>query len=132
MDPHDVALRVGVSTNAITTRMRALEEAGIIRGYHADTDRSFLGWPITFYAIVGLMSQNATDLSAFEQLVASWREVRECHMVCGGGDFLLRIIARDTNQQNELTEKLVNLPSVRRLQTFAAIRTSRRLTGVPL
>ena len=68
--------------------LRRLEEAGIIRGYHADSDPQRLGWEIIFFAIVGLESQKETVLSAFEKLVAGWPEVRECHMIRGGGDFL--------------------------------------------
>ena len=42
-------------------------------------------------------------LDAFEALVTAWPEVRECHMIRGGGDFLLRLVARDTAHENELT-----------------------------
>ena len=75
----------------------------IIRGYHADTDPQKLGWEITFFAIVGLDSQKEAVLPAFEQMVAGWPEVRECHMIRGGGDFLLRLVARDTAHENQLT-----------------------------
>ncbi len=104
----------------------------MIRGYHADTDSQALGWQITFFAIVGLESQKEAVLSAFEQLVATWDEVRECHMIRGGGDFLLRLVARDTAHENQLTQKLTGSPTVSRVQTLQTIRTSRNLTGVPL
>ena len=112
--------------------MRRLEEAGIIRGYHADSDPQKLGWEITFFAIVGLESQKEAVLSAFEAMVAEWPEVRECHMIRGGGDFLIRLVARDTAHENQLTQRLTGAANVSRVQTLQTIRTSRSLAGVPL
>ena len=109
----------------------ALEEAGVIRGYHADPDPRKLGWEITFFAIVGLESQKETVLEAFETLVASWPEARECHMIRGGGDFLVKFVARDTAHENQLTQRLTGSPTVSRVQTLQTIRTSRNLAGVP-
>jgi len=127
----DLSKRAGISAPPCLRRVRALEEAGVIRGYHADTDPQMLGWEITFFAIVGLESQKEAVLSAFEQLVGSWAEVRECHMIRGGGDFLLKLVARDTAHENQLTQKLTGLPTVSRVQTLQTIRTSRSLAGVP-
>jgi DNA-binding Lrp family transcriptional regulator len=122
----------GVSAPPCLRRVRALEEAGIIRGYHADTDAQKLGWSITVFAIVGLESQKESVLADFEELVATWPEVRECHMIRGGGDFLLRLVARDTAHENQLTQRLTGMASVSRVQTLQTIRTSRDLAGVPL
>ena len=128
----ELAQRAGISAPPCLRRVRRLEEAGIIRGYHADSDPQKLGWAITFFAVVGLESQRESVLTAFEQLVASWPEVRECHMIRGGGDFLLKFVARDTAHENQLTERLTGSAPVSRLQTLQTIRTSRHLTGVPL
>ncbi|MBO0710360.1 MAG: Lrp/AsnC family transcriptional regulator [Acetobacteraceae bacterium] len=128
----ELARRAGISAPPCLRRVRRLEEAGIIRGYHADSDPQKLGWEITFFAVVGLESQKETVLSAFEQLVATWPEVRECHMIRGGGDFLLKLVARDTAHENQLTERLTGAPTVSRVQTLQTIRTSRTLAGVPL
>ena len=128
----ELARRAGISAPPCLRRVRRLEEAGYIHGYHADTDPPKLGWQITFFAIVGLESQKEAVLSAFETLAASWPEVRECHMIRGGGDFLLRLVARDTAHENELTQKLTGLATVSKVQTLQTIRTSRDLAGVPL
>jgi DNA-binding Lrp family transcriptional regulator len=128
----ELSRRAGISAPPCLRRVRALEEAGVIRGYHADTDPQKLGWEVTFFAIVGLDSQKETVLSAFEALVATWPEVRECHMIRGGGDFLLRLVARDTAHENQLTQRLTGSPTVSRVQTLQTIRTSRSLAGVPL
>jgi DNA-binding Lrp family transcriptional regulator len=128
----ELSRRAGISAPPCLRRVRALEEAGVIRGYHADTDPQKLGWEVTFFAIVGLDSQKESVLSAFEGLVATWPEVRECHMIRGGGDFLLRLVARDTAHENQLTQRLTGSPTVSRVQTLQTIRTSRSLAGVPL
>ena len=124
--------RAGISAPPCLRRVRRLEEAGFIRGYHADSDPQKLGWEITFFALIGLESQKEAVLSAFESLVASWPEVRECHMIRGGGDFLLKLVARDTAHENSLTTRLTGAPNVARVQTLQTIRTSRSLAGVPL
>ena len=128
----ELARLAGISAPPCLRRVRRLEEAGLIRGYHADSDPQKLGWEITFFAIVGLDSQKEAVLAAFEQLVAGWPEVRECHMIRGGGDFLLRLVARDTAHENQLTQRLTGAPTVSKVQTLQTIRTSRNLAGVPL
>jgi DNA-binding Lrp family transcriptional regulator len=127
----ELSRHAGVSAPPCLRRVRVLEQAGVIRGYHADTDPQKLGWEITFFAIVGLDSQKEAVLAAFEQTAATWVEVRECHMIRGGGDFLLKLVARDTAHENQLTQRLTGLPTVSRVQTLQTIRTSRSLAGVP-
>ena len=128
----ELARRADITAPPCLRRVRRLEEAGIIRGYHADTDPQKLGWSVVFFVIVGLESQKEAVLTEFERVVAGWAEVRECHMIRGGGDFLLRLVARDTAHENRLTERLTALPTVSRVQTLQTIRTSRNVPGVPL
>jgi DNA-binding Lrp family transcriptional regulator len=128
----ELARRVGLSAPPCLRRVRRLEEQGIIRGYHADLDPQVLGWQITFFALVGLETQKEAVLSAFERMVTSWPEVRECHMIRGGGDFLLRLVARDTQHENALTSRLTEAPHVLRVQTLQTIRTACDLSGVPV
>lgn len=123
--------RVGLSPPPCLRRMRALIRAGVIRGFHADVDADTLGWKLTVFAVVQLDSQHEDALAAFEQAVAAWPEVRECHMIRGGGDFLIRLVARDAEHENELTQQLTRVASVNRVQTLRTIRTSHRLAGVP-
>ncbi len=128
----ELARRAGISAPPCLRRVRRLEEAGIIRGYHADTDPQRLGWEVTFFVIVGLESQREAALAAFEALVGTWPEVRECHMIRGGGDFLLKLVARGTAQENALTTRLTEAENVARIQTLQTIRTSRSAAGVPI
>ncbi|MFC7474380.1 Lrp/AsnC family transcriptional regulator [Dankookia sp. GCM10030260] len=128
----ELARRVGLSAPPCLRRVRRLEEERIIRGYHADLDPVALGYEITFFALVGLESQKEAMLSAFEHRVRGWPEVRECHMIRGGGDFLLRLVARDTAHENVLTSRLTAADEVARVQTLQTIRTSKDEAGVPI
>ena len=128
----ELARRVELSAPPCLRRVRRLEEAGVIRGYHADLDPAALEFEITFFALVGLESQKEAVLTAFEAMVQDWPEVRECHMIRGGGDFLLRLVALDTAHENQLTARLTAAPAVSRVQTLQTIRTSKDLAGVPI
>ncbi|WP_160120839.1 Lrp/AsnC family transcriptional regulator [Rhodovarius lipocyclicus] len=128
----ELARRVGLSAPPCLRRMRRLEEVGIIRGYHADVAPEPLGYEITFFALVGLDSQKQAVLDGFESEVTGWPEVRECHMIRGGGDFLLRLVARDTAHENQLTSRLTGAPMVSRVQTLQTIRTAKQSAGVPV
>ncbi|MBS7810961.1 Lrp/AsnC family transcriptional regulator [Roseococcus pinisoli] len=127
----ELASRVGLSAPPCLRRVRRLEEAGVLRGYHADVEPAALGFEVTFFAIVGLESQKQAVLDAFEADVVAWPEVRECHMIRGGGDFLLRLVARGTPHENELTNRLTSAANVLKVQTLQTIRTGKNAAGVP-
>ncbi|MGB0697375.1 MAG: Lrp/AsnC family transcriptional regulator [Rhodospirillaceae bacterium] len=129
----ELAKRAGISAPPCLRRVRALEEAGYIRGYHADLNPSILGYNVTVFAHVGLNSQAESDLKAFETLVEGWPEVRECHMLAGETDFLLKIVALDWDDyQRFLTSKLTPAPNVAHVKSALAIRTGKNLPGVPV
>ena len=109
----ELAERAGISAPPCLRRVRALEEAGFIRGYHAEVNPEALGFGVTVFAQVGLATQAEPDLKAFEALIASWPEVREAHMLAGETDFLLKIVAADWDSyQRFLTTKLTAAPNV--------------------
>src|SRR5204863_3641523 len=83
-----LARQVGISPPPCLRRVRALEAAGFIRGYHADLAPEALGFHVIVFAQIGLQSQAESDLQAFEALVATWPEVRDAHMLAGETDFL--------------------------------------------
>ena len=113
--------------------MRALEEAGFIRGYHADLNPEALGFGVTVFAQVGLSSQAETDLKRFEDMVSAWPEVRECHMLAGETDFLLKIVAEDWDAyQRFLTTKLTSAPNVSHVKSLMVFRTAKHKPGVPI
>jgi DNA-binding Lrp family transcriptional regulator len=129
----ELAARVGLTAPPCLRRVRALEEEGVIRGYHADLSPAALGWPITVFAMVSLKSQAEADLRAFEAHAAGLREVRECHMLNGEIDFILKVVARDLSGfQRFLTEQLTSAPNVASVKTSLTIRTSKAEIGVPV
>ncbi len=129
----ELARRAEISAPPCLRRVRALEEAGYIRGYHADINPEALGFGVTVFAQVGLSSQAESDLRAFEELVQAWPEVRECHMLAGETDFLLRIVAVDWDAyQRFLTTRLTAAPNVSHVKSSLAIRTCKNVPGVPI
>ena len=129
----ELAERAGISAPPCLRRVRALEAAGYISGYHADINPDLMGFRVTVFAHVGLSSQAEVDLKSFEELVDGWSHVRECYMLAGETDFLLKIVAEDWDAyQRFLTTELTAAPNVNHVKTALAIRTSKRLPGVPI
>ena len=129
----ELADRVGLTAPPCLRRVRALEETGVIQGYRAQLDPARLGYPITVFAMVSLRSQAEHDLAAFERHVGAIPEVRECHMLNGEIDFILKIVAADLNAfQTILTTQLTAAPNVASVKTSLTIRTAKSLSGVPV
>jgi len=128
----DLAKRAGISAPPCLRRVRALEEDGLILGYHAELEPAKLGFKEMFFALVGLSSQAQSVLKTFEDTVASWPEVRECHMIRGGGDFLLKVVARDKEHRDDLTMRLTSADGVVKVTTLETIRTSKDEPGAPV
>jgi len=128
----ELAKRVGISAPPCLRRVRSLEEAGLIRGYHAEVDARELGFEVQVFAMVGLASQAEADLSAFEAQCRAWPLVRECHMLNGEVDFILKCVAPDLSSfQSFLTGQLLTTPTVASVKTSRAIRGAKAEPGVP-
>ena len=129
----DLAKRVGISAPPCLRRVRALEEAGIIKGYHADINPASLGYGISVFAQVGLNSQAEEDLKKFEATVQGWDMVIECHLVSGESDYILKIVAEDWDgYQKFLTTCLTAAPNVSHVKSALGVRTSKWRAGVPV
>lgn len=129
----DLAKRAGISAPPCLRRVRALEKAGVIRGYHADINPESLGFTVSVFALVGLNSQAEQDLKSFEGLVGTWPNVRECHMLAGEADFLLKIVAEDWDAyQKFLTTRLTSAPNVSHVKSLMVFRTAKHTPGVPI
>ncbi|QYX57859.1 Lrp/AsnC family transcriptional regulator [Roseovarius sp. SCSIO 43702] len=128
----ELAKRVGISAPPCLRRVRTLEEAGYIRGYHAEVDASELGFEVQVFASVGLVSQAEADLSAFEARCRDWPLVRECHMLNGEVDFILKCVAPDLSTfQRFLTGELTAAENVASVKTSLVIRCAKDEPGVP-
>ena len=129
----DLAKRAGISAPPCLRRVRGLEDAGIIKGYHADIDADALCYSVNVFAFVGLTSQAESDLQDFEEMVSAWPQVRECHMLMGETDFVLKIVAHDWDDfQKFLTSKLTPATNVSHVKTALSIRSAKNLPGVPI
>ncbi|MDW3225049.1 MAG: Lrp/AsnC family transcriptional regulator [Paracoccaceae bacterium] len=128
----ELANRVGISAPPCLRRVRSLEEAGFIKGYHADVDARELGFEVQVFAMVGLASQAESDLTAFEDRCRAWPLVRECHMLNGEVDFVLKCAAPDLSTfQRFLTSDLLTTPNVESVKTSLVIRGAKDEPGVP-
>ncbi|MGH1577902.1 Lrp/AsnC family transcriptional regulator [Planktotalea sp.] len=128
----ELAKRVGISAPPCLRRVRTLEEAGYIKGYHADVDSRELGFEVQVFAMVGLQSQAESDLSAFEAQCRNWPLVRECHMLNGEVDFILKCVAPDLSSfQSFLTSDLLTTENVGSVKTSLVIRGAKDEPGVP-
>jgi DNA-binding Lrp family transcriptional regulator len=129
----DLATRTGLTAPPCLRRVRALEENGTILGYHADLDPVALGYGITVFVMVSLRSQAEADLRAFEDHCAALPQVRECHMLNGEIDFILKVVAHDLQEfQTFLTSTLTPAPNVESVKTSFVIRTALNRPGVPV
>ena len=128
----ELARRVGISAPPCLRRVRTLEEQGFIRGYHAEVEPRELGFEVQVFAMVGLASQAEADLTAFEDRCRAWPLVRECHMLNGEVDFILKCAAPDLSSfQRFLTGELLTTPNVASVKTSLVIRVAKDEPGVP-
>lgn len=128
----ELARRVGISAPPCLRRVRALEEAGLIQGYHAVVDARQLGFEVQVYAMVSLVRQAESDLAAFEALCLDWPLIRECHMLNGEIDFILKCVAPDLSTfQSFLTGQLTAAENVASVKTSLVIRGAKDVPGVP-
>jgi DNA-binding Lrp family transcriptional regulator len=128
-----LAARIGITPPPCLRRVRALEEAGYITGYHARVDERRLCFAVTAYAMVGLYSQSEADLRAFENRVLAWPLVRGCDYLAGETDFMLRCVAPDLPAfQDFVTRELTAAPNVSTVKTFVSIRGVKHDPGIPL
>ena len=128
----ELARRVGISAPPCLRRVRALEEAGFIRGYRALLDEKLLGYEVTVFAMVHLTSQAEADLNEFEAFVRAAPLVRECWMLSGEIDFILKCVAPNLAAFQAFVAELTAAPAVRNVKTSLVLRNSKDAAMVPL
>jgi DNA-binding Lrp family transcriptional regulator len=128
-----LAQRVGITPPPCLRRVRALEEAGLITGYHAIVDEKRIGFSVTVFVSVALHNQSDTDLRAFENACLTWPMVRECYMLSGETDYHLKCVARDLGEfEAFLRNELGATPNVASVKTAITIRRTKLEAGVPI
>lgn len=129
----ELSRRAKITAPPCLRRMRALEKAGFIKGYHAELDAKSLGYEVTGFVFVGLTSQADGVLKHFEEQVRGWPAVRECHMLSGEVDYLLKCVAKDLSSfQSFITETLTAAKNVVSVKTALVSRVSKIEPGIPL
>jgi DNA-binding Lrp family transcriptional regulator len=128
----ELARRVGISAPPCLRRVRALEEAGYITGYRALLDGKRLGYEVMAFAMVHLASQAEADLKAFEDFVRKEPLVRECWMLSGEIDFILKCVAPNLGTFQSFVARLTAEPHVRNVKTSLTLRSSKDAATVPL
>lgn len=128
-----IAEKAGISAPPCLRRIRAMEDAGYIKGYHAILDAHALDYPVTVFANVGLASHADKDLKKFEEMVNGCERIRESYMMTGDTDFMLKIVAKSWDDYQEfLTKELTAVPNVHHVKSSLAIRSTKCKVGVPV
>ncbi len=129
----DLSKNAGISAPPCLRRVRALEDNGFIKSYHAKIDNASMGFGLTVFAMIKLKSQAESDLKKFEEDCLSLERVRECHMLSGEVDFMLRIVTTDWDSyQLFLTERLTALDNIESVKTMPLVRSSKEVPGIPI
>ncbi len=129
----ELAEHAGISAPPCLRRVRKLEEAGFIKGYYADLDPAAMGYSVTVFAHIKLSAQAEGDLRKFEEAISAMPLVRECHMMTGETDYMLKIVARDWDAYQEfLTTRLTSAPNVASVKSSLRIRVTQDVPGVPV
>ena len=129
----ELAEKAGISAPPCLRRVRALEDQGIIQGYHAEVKPASLGYTVTVFTHIGLDNQNDDELRKFEKLVQDWDRVRECYLISGDSDFLLKVVAKDWDDyQQFLTTRLTSAPNIKHVRSSMGVRTCKHNPGVPI
>ncbi|MFA5041010.1 MAG: Lrp/AsnC family transcriptional regulator [Bdellovibrionales bacterium] len=125
--------KVGISPPPCLRRVRALEEAGYIRGYYADIASDKMGFGITVFTMVSLTNHGENDITHFSKLIEGWPQVREAYLMTGDTDFLLKIVAEDWEAfQKFLTSQIVGAPNVAHVKSMPAMHRVKYAPGVPI
>lgn len=133
MSNADLSERVNLSPSACHRRVQRLEKEGYIRDYVAMVDPRKIGLPTMAFVEITLSGQADELLEAFEREVALVPEVLECHLMAGKSDYVLKVVARDTDDFARIhRQKLARLPGVQGMQSSFALRTVFKTTALPV
>ena len=118
-----LAERVGLSPSPCLRRVRALEEAGIVRGYRAILDRGAIGLGLTVFVEITVAQHSREHARVLQEALAALPEVVACHMVTGAADFLAEIAVPDLAAfERLLTERLLVLPMIQSIRSNVVLR----------
>ena len=122
--------QVGLSAPSVVDRIKKLEHAGVITGYHAALDSQEVGLDVT--AFIGVEHAELADVTRFEELVSALEGILECHHVTGQHTFLLKAKIENTGALEQLISQIRNIPGVARTETMVVLSTHIERSQVPL
>ena len=129
----DLAEAVNLSPSACHRRVQRLERDGYIRDYVALLNARKVGLPTTVFVEITLQAQADEVLEAFETAVAKVPDVLECHLMAGSADYILKVVAEDTEDFARIHRQyLTRLPGVAQMQSSFALRTVFKTTALPV
>lgn len=129
----EIAERVGSSASSVWRRIRTMEEAGVIDGFHVAVTAEALGYAETVMVYVSLSKHSDTDIEAFTKLVDNTPEVLECYAVTGDHDFLLKVLAEDVRTfYRFLEETLMNKDYIDRTSSTVVMNKIKESRVIPV
>jgi Lrp/AsnC family transcriptional regulator, leucine-responsive regulatory protein len=128
-----LAQEIGLSPAPTLERVKKLEQAGIIKSYHATVDNARVGLGVSTFVMVSLKGHNKENIEKFVKAIAKIEEVIECHHVTGAGDFILKIVSSDIpSYQQLMLDKVTNIEVVDSMQSLVILSTFKDSKILPI
>ena len=129
----ELASRVGLSAAPCWRRVRALEESGFIKGYHAEIDRHKIGLGVLAFVRLDAERNRGDVTRELEEAIKKLPQVVSCHYISGSGTFELQVVAQDLDSfSNFALKQLINLPNVKDLHTSFSLGEVKASSTLPL
>ena len=128
----ELADKVGLSSSPCWRRVKALEQAGIIKGYAALLDAKTVGLSVNVFMSVSLSTQNEKSLKEFERAAAARPEVMECYLMTGDSDYLLRVVVPDLEAYERFVMDFTKIAGIAQIRSSFALRPVKQGTALPL
>lgn len=129
----ELAAELGLTKTPVYDRVRRLEEGGLIKKYVAVLEKSVLPSYMVVFCSVSLESQKLEAIESFSAAVSNFSEVKECYLMGGASDFLLKLIVRDLNDYHQFSSgKLAALPNISQIQSSFVLNEIKNSTVVPI
>lgn len=128
-----LAQEIGLSPAPTLERVKKLENANIIKSYHATIDHASVGLGVSTFVMVSLKGHNKENIHKFIDAVQEIEEVVECHHITGQADFILKVVSSDiSSYQTLMLEKVSNIDVVDNMQSMVILSTFKDSKVVPL
>ena len=118
----ELAAAIHLSAPQCFRRVRALEERGVIRGYHASVEAAAVGLDVVAYVSLNIIGNAFGQVREIEAQLRDFPQVLECHIVSGDCDYLLKVVARDLKTLSHfLTDRLMQVPGVANVRSMICL-----------